>query len=662
MDASATDPAAALPVRPPAPARVPWRHSLRTRLMLWSMLTSTVLLVLVAALFYAAIRVAMIENAEDEVRSLAAQTSRSLAATMDSVQVSGRTLAASASGVGREPFNLRSLLMAVLLADPDIAGAMLIIEPGKLAADDPGFTWYIRRDGAGYAESSVEGLGYDDYRRMPWYVRTATTRAPWWSEPYANAATANRWFTTYNLPLRRPGDRDDAPAIGMVSVDVPVDRLRTIIQRDAGRAGMESWLVSPEGRLVAHPDPALALKASVAELVARHGRADLVPIADALARRMPAELVHDAPVGGRRFSVATPVGHGGWGHVLSVSESRILANLGRATLLVVLGGLLGVVLSVWAIRHYSRAIARPIEDLTDSAGHFAAGEFEYPLGHVARSDEVGVMARAFDNARGSIKRQIHEIAQMSAARQRLESELSIARDIQLAMLPPGRALAVDGARLDAQAQLEPAKAVGGDFYTFFERPAGTLWFVIGDVSDKGVPAALFMARAVTVLETAARLRGAPDAALVEASQRLVEGNDTCMFATVLCGVVDVATGELVMASAGHEPPVRLHADGRRELLPVESGPPLGFEPIAAFDCWRGRLEPGDALLAYTDGITEAFDAGNRAFGVERLLAALDPGDDAQALCARLVAAVHRFADGAPQSDDITVLALRRTGG
>ena len=168
--------------------------------------------------------------------------------------------------------------------------------------------------------------------------------------------------------------------------------------------------------------------------------------------------------------------------------------------------------------------------------------------------------------------------------------------------------------------------------------------------------------AVTVLETAARLRGAPDAALVEASQRLVEGNDTCMFATVLCGVVDVATGELVMASAGHEPPVRLHADGRRELLPVESGPPLGFEPIAAFDCWRGRLEPGDALLAYTDGITEAFDAGNRAFGVERLLAALDPGDDAQALCARLVAAVHRFADGAPQSDDITVLALRRTGG
>ena len=661
MDASATDPVAAAP---PAPtlAPVPWRHSLRTRLMLWSMLTSTALLVLVAALFYTVIRGAMVGNAEDEVRGLAAQSARSLAATLDSVQVSGRTLAASATGVGPERFNLRSRRMAGLSADRDIAGALLIIEPGRLAPDDPGFTWYIRRDGAGYAESSVEGLGYADYRRMPWYVRTETTRAPWWSEPYANAATDNAWFTTYNLPLRRPGDADDAAPIGMVSVDVPVARLRATLPREAGRGDMESWLVSPEGLLVAHPDPALALTTTVAQLVAERGRGDVAALADALARREPSELVHVTPSGGRRFSVATPVGRRGWVHVLSVSESRILANLWRATAFVALGGLLGVLLGVWAIRRYSRALARPIEDLTDAAGHFAAGEFAYPLGHVERRDEVGVMARAFDNARGSIQRQIREIAQMSAARQRLDSELDIARDIQLAMLPPGRTLAAGGMRLQAEAALEPAKAVGGDFYSFFERPAGTLWFLIGDVSDKGVPAGLFMARAMTVLETAARLRGTPDGALVEASQRLVEGNDTCMFATVLCGVVDVATGELVMASAGHEPPVLLRADGHAAYVPIESGPALGFDAVADFPVWRGRLAPGDALLAYTDGITEAFDAGKVAFGSERLLAALDPGDDAGALCARLVAAVHRFAAGAPQSDDITVLALRRDGG
>ena len=135
--------------------------------------------------------------------------------------------------------------------------------------------------------------------------------------------------------------------------------------------------------------------------------------------------------------------------------------------------------------------------------------------------------------------------------------------------------------------LEPAKAVGGDFYTFFVRDERVLWFVIGDVSDKGVPAALFMARAMTVLEIATGLGGTPDKALRVAAARLVEGNDTCMFATVLCGVVDAGSGEVALASAGHEAPVLLHADGRREFIDVPTGPPLGVDIADSYPVWRG---------------------------------------------------------------------------
>src|SRR3546814_783877 len=181
----------------------------------------------------------------------------------------------------------------------------------------------------------------------------------------------------------------------------------------------------------------------------------------------------------------------------------------------------------------SDLISLPVEQLAASATRLGQGEYVTPVAHVARGDEVGRLARTLEHARTSIRQQRLECEEMGAARQKLESELSIASDIQQAMLPLGTVIGRGRTLLDAQAVLEPAKAVGGDFYNFFERGDGELWFVIGDVSDKGVPAALFMARTVTVLEVAAQTADSPSQLLAEASRRPVQGNDTCMFATVL---------------------------------------------------------------------------------------------------------------------------------
>ena len=148
--------------------------------------------------------------------------------------------------------------------------------------------------------------------------------------------------------------------------------------------------------------------------------------------------------------------------------------------------------------------------------------------------------------------------------------------------------------------------------------------------------------------------------LAEASRRLVEGNDTCMFATVLCGRIDVRSGHCTLANAGHDAPLLLHADGRRGNHRRRSRAAAGFRSQRRdFPLWHGQLQPGASLLAYTDGVTEAFDAGNQAFGSERLLAAVRPGCSAQR---QLPAADRRGAraspGAAPQSDDITVLAIR----
>ena len=644
---------------------VRWRDSLRTRMVLWSSLLNAGLLLLTALAFYFGARALIVQNARAEAEGLARQTVRSLEATLESVQVSGRTLAASATGVGAQPASLRSLLVASLAGDPDIAGAMVIIEPGQLPGDADGFTWYIRRDGGGpdggrLVEQSVADLGYD-YRTMPWYARTVTSPRPWWSEPYANAATAGEYFSTFNLPLRRPGDRPDAPAVGMVSLDVPVERLAELVGGPGGPdgAGLQPMLFSPEGLAVVHPDPQVRMRLGVADLAGRRGNAGLAPLAAAVAAHRGATFEHDDADGDALGTVALPVGDSGWTYALTVSDRLFLHRLDRIALAVALASLAALLVALWLARRYSSALAEPIEKLTDSAHHFSQGQFDQAIPCVQREDEVGVMARAFDAARDSIKGQMREIGQMASARQKLESELSIARDIQQSMLPAGRGFDTGHMHVEAHAVLEPATAVGGDFYQFSELEPGVLWFVVGDVSDKGIPAALFMARTLTVLEQMARRHGTPEKILAAASVRLAENNETCMFATVLCGRLEVASGRFQLASAGHEPPLLLHADGRSELLSLDGGGPLGFEPGDDFPLYEGVLAAGSTLLGYTDGVTEAFDAQNQAYGATRLLAALAQDDSAQAACQRLLDDVRRFAGDAPQSDDITILAISR---
>ncbi|NIK51436.1 sigma-B regulation protein RsbU (phosphoserine phosphatase) [Xanthomonas arboricola] len=636
--------------------RVHWRHSLRMRVLLAATAVLVVLLALLGTVFYLGARAELVEAARTEVDGLTEQTARSLAAMLDSVQVSGRTLAASSSAVGLQPFNLRALLLATLSGDPDIGAARLIIEPRTQKARDTGFVWYVHRDGTRVLEKSVQDLGYD-YRAMPWYLRTQREGRAWWSEPYLNANGGNALYTSYNLPLRRPGDAVDAAPVGMVSVDLPLQHLREIIDQLPRDIGIQPMLLSPEGMLVFSPDPALNLRYTLERYVA-HSRPDLLPLQRAVAAGQPISFAHTAPDGERFLTHSAAVGHSGWTFVLSASEGYVLAGLNWLAAWVALAALLGAVVWWWLMGRITRKLTRPIEELTDTAEHFRRGEFAYPLQHIERRDEVGVMARAFDSARDAIRDHIAQIGEMTAARERMHSELQIAREIQQAMLPSGRTFDRASSHLETCAWLEPAKAVGGDFYHFVETEPGLLWFVVGDVSDKGVPAALFMARAVSVLEIAARRHTRPDSILIAASTRLAENNDTCMFATVLCGVINVVSGDYWLASAGHEPPVLIDIDGSARPLPLDTGAPLGIEPQVAYPVLQGRMSAGQTLLGYTDGVTEAMDEQGASYGLERLLGALRPRRSAAAQCKAVIANIAHFTGQADPYDDITLLAIR----
>lgn len=630
---------------------VRWRGSLRTKIALWSGALNLLLLLAVVLAIAWFGRREIINDAHRNTRASTQEAAQRLDTRMRTVMITAAGLSDLVANADLDPEELTTTLRAMARATPGVSGGLLVLEPrnGRRGA----FARYISSHGK---DRDFIADGYD-YRARRWYQRTLAAPAGWWSEPYLNQTAGAVWMVTYNMPLRPAGR--GAALRGMVSLDLPLEQLTDSFETLAHLPGWRVSLVAPTGLLAANPEAGVALHETLDGYIRRHGRSDLAPVAKAVRLRQAGQFTHvDARTGEKRYTVVEPVGNSGWSLLVAQSNTLVVARLNQALFVLLAAGTLLALLSTLVVRQLAKRISRPVEHLAESTSRLARGQYDWPVPHTGRGDEVGRMARTLEHARTSIQQQLLEIGEMGAARQKLQSELSIARDIQRAMLSPARLIERGRARLQAHALLEAAKEVGGDFYSFSERGDGELWFAIGDVSDKGVPAALFMARAVTVLEVAAHSSSSPDQVLAEASRRLAEGNDTCMFATVLCGHIDVRSGHCTLASAGHDPPLLLHADGRVEMLAIAAGPPLGFEVSGDFPLWHGILEPGASLLAYTDGVTEAFNPGNEAYGDERLLAAVRSSDGAGENCLQLIADVHRFAGTAPQSDDITVLAIR----
>lgn len=254
-------------------------------------------------------------------------------------------------------------------------------------------------------------------------------------------------------------------------------------------------------------------------------------------------------------------------------------------------------------------------------------------------------------------------AQMIKARveqELLQESLKLSRDIQMGMLSTDFPRFRNKSPVDVYGFMEPAKEVSGDFYDFFHLNERTLLLVIGDVSGKGVPAALFMVMVKTLIRAIAKHESEPARILDALNPELCRDNDSAMFVTLFLAALDVATGRLSFSFGGHNPPLLLTRDGDAAFVLGDTGTALGVVEGFPFRQQSLVLAPGDGLLLYTDGITEAMSKDFEIFGEERLLAHVDgqTGKDAQELVEGVLGAVRAYAQGAEQSDDITLLALR----
>ncbi len=332
---------------------------------------------------------------------------------------------------------------------------------------------------------------------------------------------------------------------------------------------------------------------------------------------------------------------------------------------------LAAVLAAAAIYISRRMIVRPINSLSEATGSFVRRSQDdsslertlTELEHMDTGDEVERLYKSIRQMETDIFNYIDDLTYVTAEKERIGAELSVAKTIQASMLPCIFPPFPERHEFDIYATMTPAKEVGGDFYDFFLIDDDHLAMTIADVSGKGVPAALFMVITKVLLKNSAQTGKPPHEVLEEVNRQLCANNPVDMFVTVWLGILEISTGNLICANAGHEFPVLRRAGGEYELIHDKHGFILAGMDGSRYHDYTLQLNAGDRLFVYTDGVPEATNAENELFGTERMVAALNRhmDDSVEALLPAMKAEIDTFVADAPQFDDITMLAVRYNG-
>jgi len=329
-----------------------------------------------------------------------------------------------------------------------------------------------------------------------------------------------------------------------------------------------------------------------------------------------------------------------------------------------------VLIGMLSVRRVQKQLVEPITTIAQAAQNYAGDRHDGAMVtdrfkhlDIHTGDEIENLGHVMSDMEQSINDYLENLVRVTAEKERIGAELNVATQIQADMLPRIFPPFPDRHDFEIYATMDPAKEVGGDFYDFFLVDDDHLCLVMADVSGKGVPAALFMVIAKTLIKNHALHGESPSQILYNVNNQLCEGNEAEMFVTVWLAIIELSTGRGVAANAGHEHPAICRRDGRYELVVYRHAPAVAAMEGLPFRQHEFELHPGDRLYVYTDGVPEATNAHDELFGSDRMVAALnrDPAADPETLLRTVREEIDAFVGDAPQFDDITMLGLYYRG-
>ena len=582
-----------------------WYHSIQTRSSLALLLTAAVLIEVSGAVQYFYARNSIRNEVKQRARTELKLRNLEIKNVVSDVETAINNMQWIIDWAVYNPDSIYSTLQLIIKNNPIITGCAMAFEPDYFPEHGRWYEPFAGRENGltGAIVYRQIGSAEHDYHNATWYREGLTSMGGTWTEPYIDDAGSKMMVCSYTMPIRDPSGR----VVGVFCSDVSLEWLVDLFgeQNDA-----YTFLASKTGRILAYPDKTMIMKTTIQEMTQQLTDTMIGHVNDAMLAGDSGEAtIHDNN-GEKCYIYYTPVEGGtGWSMAVIFPDREIYKNLyhvGYNLLIFLLLGLALMVFIMWrTVRGYNR------------------------------------------------------LAKVNAEKERIGSELRIASGIQKGMLPKTFPPYPDLDEVAMYGTLVPAKEVGGDLYDFHVR-GEKLFFCVGDVSGKGVPASLVMAVTRSLFRSVSAHADSPEEVMMRMNNAMSEMNESSMFVTLFIGVLDLRSGILSYSNAGHCPPVILNEAAT--LMTMDANIPVGLMSNWQYTKQEVTLHPGDTVFIYTDGLTEAENAQHGQFGEQRMIEEInkDLRNNPRELIDHMTTAVHTFVNGAEQSDDLTLLAVQLT--
>ena len=555
---------------------------------------------------------------------------------------------------------------------PDKADSMFVYSRGMLQNNPDFYTcsiafepYYFNQYGRYFSAYSKHvgdsirtlqgGSDYYQYFFMDWYLMPQLLDKPCWTEPYMDLDAPTNTYemvTSYCQAIKNK----QGEFIGVINTSLSLNWLSHTISAVKPYPNSYSIMIGRGGTYFVHPDTTKITRHTIFTQTMETPDTAMTALGHAMQRGeegMKRMTIDDKDC----YVFYKPLGKTGCSMAIVCPESDIFGGFDRLRHTVMGIVFVGLLLMLYFfIKIITRELS-PLHRLAKEAETIASGQFDTKLPDFQRNDEIGQLSHSFGNMQQSLVRYIDELKETTAQKASIESELNVASSIQMSMLP---SVFPDREGLDMYASMTPAKEVGGDLYGYLLKDE-KLYFCVGDVSGKGVPASLFMAQVTRLFRTLANQMIQPADICTQMNEALSgEENQTCMFVTLFIGLVDLKTGHLSFCNAGHNPPVIGGGEHHGEFLQMLPNFPIGVMPGLEFEGEEIDSIKGRPLFIYTDGLNEAENREHGQFGDDHLIDILRNThfDTARQVVETLAAKVEEHRDGADPNDDLTMMCLR----
>ena len=589
------------------------------------------------------------------------------------------------------PARLEMLLERILKQNPGMRSCGISFVENYYPQKGRSYVPYVYRRDSTHIEVVNHAMQKQNYQKDEWFVQGLQAEEGFWSEPFFEANdTTKAPLVAYLHPIRNKQGR----AVAVLGADLSIDSLYMKMDAMDEEVFLSGWsgngdkdrrkerktrkarwvpysfLISQNGTFIVHPKKHRIVLDNIENMakasedtaaIASVGRRMMAGEKGSYGKEIDMDIAAEVDVEGlNSYVFFTPVKGTGWsmGLVVPYLVIDIMAFI-VAGLLVFF--ILLAVLIVWLVSWYGiRRATKPLKQLTTSANEVAKGNFDTVLPEVKHNDEIRLLRDSFEDMQHSLTKYMEDLKATTASKAAIENELKVAHNIQMSMLPKIFPPYPERKDIDIYGMLTPAKAVGGDLFDFYIRDE-KLFFCIGDVSGKGVPASLVMAVTRSLFRNVSSHSSEPGQIATALNKALSEGNETNMFVTFFVGVLNLTDGSLLYCNAGHEAPL-LVGKGIG-VLPCDANLPLGIMSDWSFTQQQVTIYPQTVIFLFTDGLSEAEDADHMQFGEERILAVAEKVLSQQQLQSQIFIdemadAVNHFVGDAEQSDDLTMLALQ----